>query len=196
VVLLAGIEITPPAGNVTSYQIIVTIPASVPAGTQTVQVTQRVLLGSTPTSPPVGVPHRIVESDVATFVLRWQIQCVSPTAVTWAGRNPSSGTLNLRVHPAVALNQQVRVLLNQIAPVSSPPQATVPAYSFVVPPRINLQNPTSAPPPPTNNLTVPFAGVLAGSYLVRAVVDGAESPLSTDAHGNYNAPQRTTPPPR
>src|SRR5262249_27733866 len=131
VVLLAGIEITPPAGNVTSYQIIVTIPASVPAGTQTVQVTQRVLLGSTPTSPPVGVPHRIVESDVATFVLRSQIQGVSPSGVTGSGSNPRSGNLNLTVQPAVALNQQVRVLLNQIAPVSSPPQATVPAYSFV-----------------------------------------------------------------
>jgi hypothetical protein len=69
----------------------------------------------------------------------------------------------------------------------------VPSYSFVVPPRINLQNPPATPPSPTNNLIVPFTGVAAGNYLVRVVVDGAESPLTTDAHGVYNAPQVSIP---
>jgi hypothetical protein len=193
VVLLAGIEITPPDTNVSSSQIIVAIPASVPAGTQTVQVAQRVLLGSSPTSPPVGVPHRVVESDVATFVLRPQIQTITATGITGSGSNPRSGNLNLTVQPAVAYNQQARVLLNQIAPISSPPLDTVPSYSFVVPPRINLQNPPATPPSPTNNLIVPFTGVAAGNYLVRVVVDGAESPLTTDAHGVYNAPQVSIP---
>lgn len=190
IVLLAGIEITPAAGNLTPTQIIVAIPASVPAGAQTVQVVQRVLIGSSPTSPPVPVPHRVVESDLATFTLRPQIN-VSVSGVTGAGSNPRSGNLNFTVQPAVGFDQQVRVLLNQIAPISSPPPDSVLSYSIVVPSRIDLQNPPATPPPPTSSLTVPFTGIAAGSYLVRLVVDSAESPLTTDVHGVYNAPQVT-----
>jgi len=190
-VRLAGVEIVPAEPNLSAQQVIVAIPTSIPAGTQSVQIVQRVLLGSSPGSPPLPVPHRVVESNLAAFLLRPAIQSVNVSGVTGSGTNPRSGNITVTVQPAVAFNQQVRILLNQLGAFSSPPQSTVPAYGFIVPPRIDLQTPPSSPPAPTNTLTAPFTGVEPGSYLVRVVVDGAESPLATDAHGIYNEPQVT-----
>ena len=44
---------------------------------------------------------------------------------------------------------------------------------------------------PQTSLVVPVPGVTAGTYLVRARVDGAESLLASDADGHFNAPSVT-----
>jgi hypothetical protein len=182
-VQLGPIEVTPADSDITSSQITVTIPAALEAGVQTVQVLQRVVLGS----PPSG--RRIVESNVVPFTLRPAIQHSSISGLQGSGNSPRSGSLDLTVVPAISELQQVRVLLNQVLPVSSPPAKTSLGYSFEMTPR--LQSPPSAPPPPTNNISIPFKGIVAGTYLVRLEVDGAQSPVGTDNSGVYATPAVT-----
>jgi hypothetical protein len=55
------------------------------------------------------------------------------------------------------------------------------AYSF-------QESLPASPPGPAENIIIPVSGVKAGNYLVRIRVDGAESPLGTDANGKYNSP--------
>jgi hypothetical protein len=182
-VLVRDIEVLPPDTDIKPSQIIVAIPAGLEAGTVAVQVIQQVLLGSPLTT------HRGVESNVTTFVLRPVIQAVSASGIQGTGSNPRSGSLDLTLDPPVGPEQRVSVMLNQLLPLASPPPETALAYSFVVPPRINLASPPASPPPPTPNISAPFFGVAPGNYLVRVHVDGAESPLATDANGLYSAPQ-------
>ena len=171
VVVVGGIEVTPQSGDLTPEQIIVPIPDGLEAGTQTVQVVQRVDLGS----PPAA--HRGVESNVSTFTL-------SPKIV---GVTASGGNLKLTIQPAVGPFQPVTVLLNEAPPGSSPPLA----YTIAVPPRLDLSSPPASPPPPAQNLTIPFTNIASGSYLVRVQVADAESPLDVDASGAYTGPKVT-----
>jgi hypothetical protein len=186
-VLVGNIEVFPPDTDIKPTQIIVGIPAALEAGTQTVQVIQQVLMGS-----PL-YPHRGVESNVATFVLRPVIQAVGASGVQGAGSNPRSGSIDLTLDPPVGPDQRLLVMLNQLLPLTSPPPDTALAYSFVVPPRIDLASPPASPPSPTPDISAPFFGVAPGNYLVRVQVDGAESVLATDATGLYNAPQVNIP---
>jgi hypothetical protein len=157
---------------------------------QGVQVIQRALMGEPPT------PHRGVESNVAAFVLRPRI--IEPVGVTnlqTAGNNLQSADINLTVTPAIGDAQRVVLLLNEInLPVTSPPEpaAVAQSYSFNAPLRIP-PSPPGGPLGARESITVPISGVKAGTYLVRLQVDGAESPLGTDAAGRYNAPQVTIP---
>jgi Pvc16 N-terminal domain len=186
-VLVGNIEVLPPDPDIKPSQIIAGIPSALEAGTQTVQVIQQVLLGSPLTT------HRGVESNVTTFVLRPVIQTVSASGVQGAGSTPRSGSLDLKLDPPVGPDQRVSVMLNQLLPLTSPPPDTALAYSFVLPPRINLASPPASPPPPTPTISAPFFGVAPGKYLVRLQVDGAESVLATDANGLYSAPQVNIP---
>ncbi len=166
-------------------QIIATIPASTQAGVTGVQVVHKTLLGSPP------VPHRGVESNVAAFVLQPRIETIGISNPQSSG-SLRSADLDLTVKPAIGDAQRVVLLLNEFLPLLSPPAVDVvpDAYSFVAPSRQPLSPPTS-PPGPSENITIPIKGVKAGSYLVRIQVDGAESPLGTNAAGQYVSPLLT-----
>lgn len=170
-----GIEVTPPAGEVSDTQITIPIPATLPAGVQGVQVIQRTLMGLPPT------PHRGVESNVAAFVLRPRIEALSLDNPQSDAGGLFSATVNVSVKPAVGEAQRVVLLLNELAPtLVSPPVTTDSAplaYSFNAPSRT-----LASPPGPTENLTIPITGVRAGTYLARVQVDGAESPLIVDTN--------------
>ncbi|MGI9102230.1 MAG: DUF4255 domain-containing protein [Terriglobales bacterium] len=180
-------DIAPADTDISSDQILITIPSTVQAGLQPVQVFHRLVMGSPP------APHVLNESNVATFKLRPRIDSQAVSGVQGSGTNPRSGVIDLLVSPAVGAQQTVKVLLNQLAAPSSPPPATVPAFTMALPPRTSLASPPASPPDPSNSLHAPFSGVPAGNYLLRVVVDGAESPLQSDVNGAYGAPQVTIP---
>ena len=192
-VSVGGIEVTPAEGDVSDTQIIVPIPATLHARVQGVQVIHRTLIGEPPEPP---TPHRGVESNVAAFVLRPRI--VEPVVVAnlqIAGDDLRSADINLTVTPTIGDAQRVVLLLNEITSlVTSPSGRAVitQSYSFNAPSRIPM-SPPAGPPGASASITVPITGVKAGTYLVRIQVDGAESPLGTDAAGQYNAPQVTIP---
>jgi len=183
---IGGITVVP--ANPTDTLIVVAIPDGLQAGVQGVQVGQQVLMGSPP------VPHPGVESNLAAFVLRPQI--VGPVGVSnlqGSGPDPRSADLTIQVNPAIGDAQRVTLLLNElVAPLSPPSSAPTRAYSFAAPPRVPV-SPPPGPPGASHNITVPISGVLAGAYLVRLQVDGAESPLDADPSGRYVTPQVTIP---
>jgi hypothetical protein len=183
-VIIAGEEVFPASADIISTKITVPIPADTPAGTQTVQVVQQMLLGS-----PLA-PHRGVESDAASFVLHPVIQHIGLSS----GTSPITGLpvtqMDITLDPPVSSSQNVVLLLNQVPPAGSPPASPL-SYSFLAPPMYSLLSPPAAPPPPSHVIHIPYLGVVPGQYLVRVQVDGAESLLTQDSNGVFNGPQVT-----
>jgi hypothetical protein len=146
------------------------------AGVQGLQVIQPVLLGFPP------APHRGFESNVAAFVLRPLVQAqldgpATPTTVN--GVTTHSGTMKLTLAPKIGKTQRLRLLLDQLLRPQQPPSDQPgTAYSFDGPPDNGITQPNQLD---TDVVSVPFAGVGPGTYLVRVQVDGAESPLDVDA---------------
>jgi len=161
VVRIDGIE-TP--ATVTDEQIAIPLPAGLRAGAHGVQVVQQLAIGT----PPVA--HTVVTSNLAAFALQ-------PTTTAAA----TATQVTLRVVPDVGKRQRVRLVLNQLA---APPGTVARAYAFDAPARD-----AAGAPEVTDTIDVPIHGVVAGSYLVRVQVDGADSPLGVDpGTGAYNAP--------
>lgn len=189
---IGGIETAPKRADVSGEQIIIAIPPTLEAGVQGVQVLHLRSLGSPPAL------HRGVESNLAAFVLRPDIQAINVNNVQGAGNDPRSADITVTVNPAIGDRQRVALLLNEFVPITSPPLTSPPAparaeaYSFIAPSRVTL-SPPSGPPGSSNSITIPVKGVKAGDYLVRIQIDGAESPLESDASGGYADPQVTIP---
>ncbi len=178
---IGGIEETPASEDISDKQIIITLPIGLKAGIQGVQVIHRTLMGSPPE------PHQGVVSNVAAFVLSPKIEAKNITNVHGTGDDLRSADIELTVKPAVHEKQRVVLLLNELK--AYPADTKLPlSYSFIAPPV-----PPVRPPVPIKDLTIPISGVKAGNYLARIQVDGAESPLETDATDKYYKPQITIP---
>jgi len=183
---IGGVEVVPAAENVHDTQIIVQLPAVLRAGVQGLQVIQSRMIGT----PPVA--HRGVESNVAPFVLHPVIRreldgapqvVVSPPVLASDGTR--SADVTVRVNPNVDKMQRVALLMNQVA--AAPPRA----YRFDALPR---NAPTD--PEETDTLVFAISGVVAGDYLLRVQIDGAESALDQDPDASnpvYNGPGVTIP---
>jgi len=190
---IGGSDVPPLPQNVSDKQIsldLSTVP-NLQAGVQGVQVIHQMLLGIPPVRHPVGA-----ESNLAAFVLHPIIQQqsdgtyeITVANVQGGGNNPRSADVTVKVNPPVGKTQRVILLLNEFNPNLDPKQPFDPsapparAYSFNAPSRNQ-----SGAPDTTDTITILITGVMAGPYLVRVQVDGAESPLSADANGQYNAP--------
>ncbi len=153
-------------------------PNSLRAGVQALQVIQPVSIGESP-HPGVGA-----ESNVAAFVLCPTISVAATittrTATDFGGStlNACDGDVAVTFDLQVGQKQRVVLLLNEI---NAPTGLDAVAYSFKSPAR---------EADATRQITVPVAGVREGQYLVRAQVDGAQSPLQTNAStGTFNGPQ-------
>jgi hypothetical protein len=177
VVRISGVAVTPAATDLTDTQVIVPIPATLSASIHTVQVVHEHLMGEPP------VPHMGVASNLAAFVLHPEV-----ISVTVPVLSPST-RVRVVFEPPVQPTQRVVLVLNELMPAGSPMGEERPrAYSFVAPSRV-----TTSPSGPETLIEVPIAGVTPGTYLVRVTVDGAQSPLATDAAGAYTSPSITLP---
>ncbi|MBE7169315.1 MAG: DUF4255 domain-containing protein [Williamsia sp.] len=176
IVNIDGTEIVPAANEITDSQITIGLPG-LQAGIHGLQVVHKMLMGSPP------LPHQGVSSNVEAFVLSPHIEALHPENVQGTGGAPRSADVHLSIKPGLRAGQRVILLLNEFpAPVLTTPLS----YSFQGPPIILL-----SPPLAIEDIVVPVSGIRAGTYLVRIRVDGAESPLDTDASFQYNAPQLT-----
>lgn len=130
----------------------VTLPAAVPAGVNTLRVVQEVPLGL----PPVPHPGAGFESNAVAFMLSPRITAAPPISVA------RGAVLQLAVAPPVGLRQRVLLLLDDqqiaLAPHAPGDPDTSTSLAFSI---------------PTN--------LAARSYLARVMVDGASSPLVSDA---------------
>lgn len=185
-VLVGDVEIAP--ADVADTRVTVVLPATVRAGVQPLQVIHRLMLGE-----PAN-EHRGVESNVAAFVLSPSVAVAlsSVASSVVSGTTVFAGNADATFTPPVGRAQRVTLLLNE---VNAPTTRAARAYSFRAPPR----DPATAAPEAAA-LAIPFRGVEAGTYLVRAQVDGAESALVADlaeppgaTFGQYVSPTVTLP---
>ena len=141
-------------------------PAGLHPGIAGVQLVQPIMLGEP------EAPHEGFASNVATFVL-------APTITPVV----AAGSIDVTCTPPIAAGQRVRLLLNQS---DAAPGVTPRAYSFSAP----AGNGVVPPAVDTGVVNIPVTGVIAGDYLVRLQVDGAQSALGF-VGGRYATPEVT-----
>ena len=194
---LHGVEIVPSPAAMTPDRIELVLasplPAGLYAGVKGIQIVQRIAMGD-----PL-VDHRGTESNAASFVLRPTITngpVIPPADVVALVSSTETidgvlvqlraGALRVVFNPRVSRDQRVTLLLNELNVV--PPTVTH-AYSFKAP----ASNGLAPGVADTDTIEIPFSRVVAGTYLVRVQVDGAESTLVQDAGGLFNEPRVVLP---
>jgi hypothetical protein len=147
----------------------------VPAGVQGVQVLHSRMAGDPPQE------RSGAESNVVPVTVR----PVVTGAVTAApGGTPGVVVVTVPVDPPVGRRQRVVLLLNEHHP---PADRTARAYAVPAPPV------DPAGPPTRAEVVVPVGDVVAGDYLVRVQVDGAQSVLGAGADGRFDLPRVAIP---
>lgn len=163
-VLFGDVDVTIPTANNAGNRIAVTLPAMA-AGVTGVQVLQRVAMGTPPTA------HRGTESNVFPVVVHPQI--TPPVAKANVGTTTIDGVdynaadITVTLDPSVGVTQRVSLLLNQLVAAPAPPAN---AYTFNATARV-----PGVDPPTSATIAFPIKGVISGTYMVRVLVDGAES---------------------
>ena len=196
IVNLHGVEIVPPASATASrVELLLAspLPAGLYAGVKGVQMVHRIAMGD----PPVD--HRGTESNVAAFVLRPTITngpVIPPGDVIALVSSTETidgnvvqfraGALRVTFDPRVGRDQRVTLLFNEInVALGSPTHA----YTFNAP----ANNGLAVGVPDTAAIDIAFSRVVAGTYLVRVQVDGAESVLGQGAGGLFVEPRVVLP---
>jgi hypothetical protein len=186
-----GTEIVPASMKSDRIELALTspLPPGIFAGVKGIQIVHKIPMGD----PPVD--HRGTESNVAAFVLRptitngpviggGDILNLASSSETIDGQlvQLRAGSLRLKFDPRVGRNQKVTLLLNEI---NVAPGAVTHAYTFGAP----SSNGLAPGVDDTDTIDIPFTRVVAGTYLVRVQVDGAESVLAQDGAGLFNEPR-------
>jgi hypothetical protein len=159
-VLFSDFDLSIPMSDLRDDRVALTLPA-LQAGVTGVQVAQRVAMGAPPTA------HNGTQSSVFPIIVHPQI--VPPVAkanvvtTTIGAVSYEAADITVTLVPNVGPVQRVSLLLNQLVPAPAPPAN---AYTFEAKPR----NPPASP-----TITFAIANVVAGTYMVRVLVDGAES---------------------
>jgi hypothetical protein len=162
-VQIGGAPIAPT--NVTSQQITLTLPLTLPPGVLTAQVVQQFDFGK----PGQPKPHPGFESNVAPFILQPTIQSASSNATRGA-------VFTITFVTPIGREQSVALLLNNDA------------NNYVIP--LATRPPTDPPTATSFDFAIPTT-IATGTFLLRVRVDGAESALTLDANKNYNGPTVT-----
>jgi hypothetical protein len=157
----------------------VLLPPGLRPGVNRVRLTQLALSSASYSYPS---PRALSQSNAAPFILRPALQ-LAPVS--------SPGSITAVVSPPVGPQQQVVLVLNQVAASASasvplgsqPPAFALPAVPFTA---------------ETNTFVFdygnfPGGAVPSGTYLARVRVDEAESALDRDASGNFSGPLVTIP---
>lgn len=163
------------AASITATRITLTLPPGLAAGPQTAQIMQPMGLGV----PPVPHAGTGSASGIAAFVLQPQIAPGAAAgsyaiSVQAAGGSPPGLELVVTIIPTVLTGQ--RVLL-QLLPLGAPGAG-----------RLFDGGTLTAD---SDTVIVPIPGLPSGSYVVRALIDGAESPVVVGAGGAPVAPSIT-----
>jgi hypothetical protein len=190
---LDGAEIAPSDPAITADRISLALTSPLPdgvyAGVKGVQVLQRIKMGDP------EADHRGVESNVAAFVLRPSItngpvigagdvlgKTSSTEVIDGVTVQLRAGRLRIAFDPVVGREQRVAVLLNELNPA---PNTKPHDFTFAAP------SANGVPDGDDHAATVefPFTRVVAGTYLVRVRVNGAESVLTLGGGGTFDQPR-------
>lgn len=178
VVRFGPVEHVPAAEDVSPSQITIDLTGlGLRAGVRAAQVQVALPLGDPPTA------HHAFPSNSVPFILAPVIAATPHTTSTETvdGVEYGTGTIDIAVTPAVAPEQRLTLLLNEVAP---PPGRAARSLALPAPPRNGIPvNGTE-----TGLVVFSFTRVPTGDYVVRLSADGAESPLTRDGSGRYAAP--------
>jgi hypothetical protein len=126
-----------------------------------------------------------LQPQITASVSNVQDTLVDGNPVVVNGVTLQSATVTIAFTPAVGRRQRARLLLSEsTVPVGRPSRG----YTFDAPVANGIAVPTQME---AAQIAFAVSGVFPGTYLVRAQVDGAPSPLTTDADGRYNGPTVT-----
>jgi hypothetical protein len=179
---IGGIDASALVTSVGADEILLTLPAALPAGLRPGVLGVRVLHRRPLGDPPVA--HAASESNVVPLLLRPTVSAAFAQSASEviAGVTVLSGSVTLTFTSPVARHQRVQLMLNlRDAPAGGDVSVVVPA-----PDALGL----AAGIDETTSVIVPVRRVPTGSYLVRASVDGADSLLEIDpGTGRYAAPE-------
>ena len=172
------VDVPVPDEALTGTRITVALPAGTRAGVRSLQVVHPRLIGTPP------VERSGAESEAAPVVVRPVV-----AGVVDAVRDGEVPVLTVPVAPAVGRTQRVLLSLNEHHP---PADRAARAYTFVAAP---LAPPAPGQPVPESatSVTIRAPGVLAGTYLVRLQVDGAQSVLAVGEDGRFDSPRVAVP---
>jgi hypothetical protein len=168
-VVLVGSTPLPPS-NPSATSLTVTLPAALPAGTQTAQVVQQPLLGSPPVPHGSGVQSVPFAFSLSPLIRRTGNPSIYQVTVLTGVGSPPSDTVAVTLDPAVQIGQRSVLLLL--------PQTGGPPTLFD----------GGAATTSTNTLVFAVGIPPSGSYFVQVIVDGAESPLDANASGQSIGP--------
>jgi hypothetical protein len=175
-VRLDDVENPVPADAVTGTRITLTLPAGTRAGVRSLQVLHPRLIGTPP------VERSGAESEAAPVLVRPVV-----TGTVDATRDDTDDTgvvVTVPVAPALGRNQRVLLMLNEHHPAEGQVGR---AATFVAAP------PPPDAPEPITSVVVRAPVLLAGTYLVRVQVDGAQSVLEVGADGRFDTPRVIVP---
>lgn len=161
--------------EISNTKLVLTLPDTLHAGVQGVQVVHELLMGSPPE------PHKGTSSNVQAFILSPKINAVDVLNIT-GPQEAKSADVRITVSPAIGEKQRVVLFLNEFTTGNVDSALS---YSF------QFDKAPPASPPDLNTIVIAVKNVKGGTYLVRIQVDGAESDLSANASGKFNAPQIT-----
>ncbi len=147
------------------------LPTNLKSGIHEIQIVHPVLMGT----PPVD--HNGVMSNVLSFVLSPSISNVAVSSKI-VNSGFTSATIQFKLNPFLFPGQRGVLLLNEMV------VSDAASYSFQIPNSILL-----SPPQSTEIISLPISGVKSGKYLLRVMIDDADSPLTTDATGKFDSPQ-------
>jgi len=165
-VRLFGIDLVPSSatGDEVRADLSTLSPAAMRAGEQPLQIVRQTLIGDPPAL------HATAVSAPAFFVLHPRVQTTSVTG-------PATARLvRVALDMTVGARQSVALLLLE-------PGTGAQRFLFGGPARAT----------DSAAVDIPIAGVPTGQYLVQVLVDGAESPLTTDPSGAPFGPTVTIP---
>ena len=164
-VRIGGVNITPTDISETQIKLpLATLPEhALRAGAQGLQVIHPTTLGyaQDPQRSPIGK-----ESNVQSFVLRPRVISVSVSAIEETDDERRNANVTVETNVMLGALQRIVLVLNEFS-VTSPT-----AYMFDIPKRAA----------DARHVTIPVREVEPGEYLVRLMVEGAESQLEVDTN--------------
>jgi hypothetical protein len=186
VVAFGGVEVAPAPEDVSGTRIEIEVPPAVRAGVTGLRVIHARLMGEPPE------PRLAGQSSAFPVVIQPRLLPLGAGAVhdvlVDADTTLRSGGVAVSVEPSVGSRQQVTMMLNAV------PGGTGQSFVFE-----DERRDGEGESDETADLDIPFAAVLAGDYLIRITVDGAEVPLTVDTtagsptEGRYVGPVVTVP---
>lgn len=177
--------VTPAAADMTPARLDLTLPADQRPGLVTLEIRHRTAKPAGDLPPPATGDIPGERSNLVPFAIR---PLLAATPVTLDNRQVDDGIVSFRATLAFAVaigaRQRVELLLNPRDPDAD---GRFPGHSFEAP-----QPPPGPGDPDVTTRVLRIAAVPPGSYLVRIIVDGAESAL-TEGPAGYTGPLLTVP---